>query len=117
MRASSDERRRSYRANGIDEISFQISRQSDANDLDISKETRKAIDQINPTLPKGTKLKLAQDHTEYTSAAIKDVWFTMIISLDRYTQLVAFVWMLFGLVVYFLYGKNHSHLNNSSSGR
>jgi APA family basic amino acid/polyamine antiporter len=36
---------------------------------------------------------------------------TMIVSLDRYTQLVAFIWMLIGLVVYFLYGKSHSHLN------
>jgi APA family basic amino acid/polyamine antiporter len=36
---------------------------------------------------------------------------TMIVSLDRYTQLVAFVWMLIGLVVYFVYGKTHSKLN------
>src|SRR5580704_3418838 len=35
---------------------------------------------------------------------------TMIVSLDSYTQLVAFVWMLLGLVVYFMYGKSHSRL-------
>ncbi len=36
---------------------------------------------------------------------------TMIVSLDRYTQLVAFCWMLVGLVVYFLYGRAHSRLS------
>jgi APA family basic amino acid/polyamine antiporter len=35
---------------------------------------------------------------------------TMIVSLDTYTQLVAFIWMLIGLVLYFMYGKNHSRL-------
>jgi len=38
---------------------------------------------------------------------------TMIVSLDRYTQLVAFIWMLFGLVVYFAYGKSHSKLQGT----
>jgi basic amino acid/polyamine antiporter, APA family len=38
---------------------------------------------------------------------------TMIISLDRYTQLVAFIWMVVGLVVYFAYGKNHSKLQGT----
>jgi APA family basic amino acid/polyamine antiporter len=36
---------------------------------------------------------------------------TMIVSLDKYTQLVAFIWMLLGLIVYFVYGKSHSRLN------
>ncbi len=34
----------------------------------------------------------------------------MIVSLDTRTQLAAFVWMLLGLVVYFLYGRIHSKL-------
>jgi APA family basic amino acid/polyamine antiporter len=38
---------------------------------------------------------------------------TMIISLDKYTQIVAFIWMLLGLVVYFAYGKNHSNLRGT----
>jgi APA family basic amino acid/polyamine antiporter len=36
---------------------------------------------------------------------------TMIVSLDRRTQLVALCWMLGGLVIYFLYGRSHSKLN------
>jgi APA family basic amino acid/polyamine antiporter len=34
----------------------------------------------------------------------------MIVSLDTRTQLAAFVWMLLGLVVYFLCGRIHSKL-------
>ena len=35
----------------------------------------------------------------------------MIVGLDRATQLTAFVWMLIGFVVYFLYGRANSKLN------
>jgi len=35
----------------------------------------------------------------------------MIISLDIHTQMTALAWMLIGLVVYFLYGRGHSNLN------
>ena len=37
---------------------------------------------------------------------------TLILSLDPTTQLVALGWMVFGLVIYFVYGKSHSHLGN-----
>jgi hypothetical protein len=35
----------------------------------------------------------------------------MIVSLDHFTQLTAFCWMLVGLCVYFLYSRSHSLLN------
>jgi len=35
----------------------------------------------------------------------------MIASLEHRTQVTALVWMLFGLIIYFLYGKSHSQLN------
>jgi APA family basic amino acid/polyamine antiporter len=34
----------------------------------------------------------------------------MIVSLDHRTQLTALAWMVIGLFIYFLYGKNHSQL-------
>ncbi len=37
---------------------------------------------------------------------------TLILSLDPTTQLVALGWMVFGLFIYFLYGKSHSYLRN-----
>lgn len=36
----------------------------------------------------------------------------MIISLERETQVVALLWMILGLLVYFGYSKHHSHLKN-----
>lgn len=38
----------------------------------------------------------------------------MIVGLDRQTLMVAFIWMAVGLVVYFVYSKNHSKLRNQS---
>ncbi len=37
---------------------------------------------------------------------------TLILSLDPTTQLVAVGWMVFGVLIYFGYGKSHSHLGN-----
>jgi APA family basic amino acid/polyamine antiporter len=34
----------------------------------------------------------------------------MIVSLDGETLLTAFVWMIIGLIIYFLYSKNNSKL-------
>jgi len=36
----------------------------------------------------------------------------MIVLLDPYTILVAGIWMVIGLFVYFIYSRNHSKLNN-----
>jgi basic amino acid/polyamine antiporter, APA family len=36
----------------------------------------------------------------------------MIVSLDPYTIMVAGIWMVIGLVIYFGYSKNKSHLRN-----
>ncbi len=34
----------------------------------------------------------------------------MIVALDKFTLLAAFSWMALGLIIYFIYGKNHSKL-------
>ena len=86
-----DERRRMFRSNGVEEIGMRIQRQSQANDLEISAGVRKTLDEINRTLPKGTKLELVVDFTEFTGRAIHEVWVTMGISL----ALVALVNFLF----------------------
>jgi APA family basic amino acid/polyamine antiporter len=44
------------------------------------------------------------------------VCFGMIYALDTETQVAAGVWMLIGLVVYFLYAKGHSKLNQQEVG-
>jgi multidrug efflux pump len=86
-----DERRRLFRSNGSDQIGLGITRQSQANDLDISNGVREAVEEINRTLPKGTKIQVAIDSTAFTREAIHEVWVTMGISL----ALVALVNLIF----------------------
>ncbi|MES1200214.1 MAG: efflux RND transporter permease subunit [Pseudomonadota bacterium] len=86
-----NDRRRIFRSNGANEIGFALTRQSQANDLQISQGVKDAIAQINPTLPPGAHLDLAVDYTVFTSRAIHEVWVTMALSLI----LVAIVNMLF----------------------
>src|SRR5262249_36260453 len=86
-----DDRRRTFRSNGQDQIGFALTRQSQANDLDISREVHKTVDELNPTLPNGAKLDIAVDYTVFTSRAIHEVWVTMGLSL----VLVGLVNMLF----------------------
>jgi len=86
-----DERRRLFRSNGRNMVGIAITRQSQANDLDISDGVRAALKEINTGLPKGTQLGISVDYTEFTRAAIREVWITMGLSLG----LVALVNFLF----------------------
>ena len=76
-----DERRRSFRSNGRDQVGIGITRQSQANDLDISKGVNALLPELNKSLPKGTTLEVAVDYTIFTAHAIQEVWITMGISL------------------------------------
>jgi multidrug efflux pump len=76
-----DERRRLFRSNGQDMVGIAITRQSQANDLEISDGVRAALKEINAGLPKGTQLAVSVDYTEFTRHAIQEVWITMAISL------------------------------------
>jgi len=86
-----DEHRRSFRSNGLEQVGIAINRQSQANDLEISRGVSEIIPEINKSLPKGTKLEVAVDFTVFTKHAIEEVWITMGISL----VLVALVNYLF----------------------
>jgi multidrug efflux pump len=76
-----DERRRLFRANDEERIGIGISRQSQANDLDISNGVHKAMAEINKSLPPGTRLSIPIDYTQFTRQAIEEVWVTMGLSL------------------------------------
>ena len=86
-----DERRRSFHMNGREQIGLALTRQSQANDLEISKQVHKAVDEINKTLPKGTRLEVAVDYSVFTRDAIREVYITMALSL----ALVAMVNFIF----------------------
>jgi multidrug efflux pump len=87
-----DERRRSYRSNGQDMIILSVTRQSIANDLEISENIRKELALINQGLPKGMTLAVGVDNSVFTSDAIHEVWVTMAISLAL-VGLVNFVFL------------------------
>ncbi|CAN5782412.1 efflux RND transporter permease subunit [soil metagenome] len=87
-----DERRRTFRSNGRDMVGIAITRQSQANDLEISKGISDQLPEINKSLPKGTKLEIAVDFTVFTKHAIQEVWITMMISLGL-VALVNFVFL------------------------
>ena len=76
-----DERRKFYRSNGQDQISLALTRQSIANDLEISEKVREQIKVINDGLPKGMNLSVGTDNSIFTKDAIHEVWITMGISL------------------------------------
>jgi multidrug efflux pump len=86
-----DERRRSFHMNGAEQVGLALTRQSQANDLDISKQVRKAIVEINAGLPKGTSIDVAVDYSVFTRDAIREVYITMALSL----AMVAAVNMIF----------------------
>ncbi|MFZ2030720.1 MAG: efflux RND transporter permease subunit [Vitreimonas sp.] len=85
------ERRSLFRSNGADQIGLALTRQSQANDLEISEGVRREVAAINPTLPGGAQLAVVVDYTVFTSRAIREVWITMGLSL----VLVGLVNMLF----------------------
>ena len=87
-----DERRRSFRSNGRDQVGIGITRQSQANDLDISKGVNTLLPELNKSLPKGTTLEVAVDYTIFTAHAIQEVWITMGISLGL-VALVNFIFL------------------------
>jgi multidrug efflux pump len=86
-----DEHRRTFRSNGRDQVGIGITRQSQANDLEISDGVQKLLPELNKSLPKGTSLEVAVDYTIFTRHAIEEVWITMGISL----ALVALVNFIF----------------------
>ena len=85
------DRRRSFRGDGKEQVGINITRQSQANDLEISKDIRKLIKQVQPSLPAGTRLWVRSDQSQFTKQAIQEVWITMGVSL----ALVALVNLVF----------------------
>lgn len=86
-----DERRRYFRGNGTPQLGLGIIRQSQANDIDISKKLHEEIATISQNLPAGTEIAVAFDSTVFTARAVEEVWVTLAIAI----LLVALVNYLF----------------------
>ncbi len=86
-----EEIRRMFRGNGQDMIGLGIVRQSQANDLEISRAVRAELENVKKTLPAGMGIMLAIDSADFTRASVHEVWVTLGIA----ALLVALVNILF----------------------
>ncbi|MFN3536722.1 MAG: efflux RND transporter permease subunit, partial [Brevundimonas sp.] len=85
------EDRRLFRGNGLDQIGLAITRQSQANDLEISEGVQALLAEVQPGLPEGSELVVGSDNSVFTKHAIDEVWITIGIAL----ALVALVNFIF----------------------
>lgn len=72
--------RSTFKANGATVITFGISKQSTANTLSISQESRKLIQKLQKNLPKGMRLEIINDDSKFIEMSIQEVFESMIIS-------------------------------------
>ncbi len=76
-----EETRRLFRGNGLDQIGLAVTRQAQANDLEISKGVTALAEEIQSSLPPGTELVVGSDNSVFTKHAIEEVWITIGISM------------------------------------
>ncbi len=86
------EHRRLFRGNGVDQIGLAVTRQSQANDLEISEGVAAVVEQARTGLPPGSELVVGSDNSVFTSHAIDEVWITIGIALVL-VALVNFVFL------------------------
>jgi multidrug efflux pump len=75
------EDRRLFRGNGLDQIGLAVTRQAQANDLEISKGVTALAEEIQSSLPPDTELAVGSDNSVFTKHAIEEVWITIGISM------------------------------------
>lgn len=68
------------RFNGHDAVTMAITRQSTANDLEISKAIHKLLPKLKRELPRGMTLEIANDNSVFIEESVKEVWHTIIIA-------------------------------------
>jgi multidrug efflux pump len=76
-----ENRRTELRGNGLDMVGLGIIKQSKANTLEVSREVRKAVKDIQAGLPKGTRIINSYDTSVFIEAAIYQVYKTLGIAL------------------------------------
>ncbi|MEX2151655.1 MAG: efflux RND transporter permease subunit [Steroidobacteraceae bacterium] len=75
---ASSERRAYYRSNGEPNIGMGIVKTSTANSLEVARAAREVADEIQKSLPEGTRIFVAFDSTVFIGAAIERVFLTLI---------------------------------------
>ncbi len=69
------------RLNGQETVSLSITKQSDANAVQTSRNIHKAMEELNGSLPAGMSLEVVNDDTTYTEAAVDAVVFDLFLAV------------------------------------
>lgn len=77
---SAQEPRNVFRGNGETQVGIGLVRQSQANDIALSRAARAEADRIRATLPEGMGLILSSDNTVFVEESIREVWRTLFIA-------------------------------------
>ena len=92
---AAEEDRIMFRGNGESMIGLGVAKQSTANTLDVARGVNKLVDQINPSLPDGMKIKRSYDSSVFIEASVKEVYSTLLIAL---TLVVIVIYLFLGNV-------------------
>ena len=74
---ASQERRAYYRSNGEPNLGLGVVKTSTANSLDVARDARATAEEIQKSLPEGTRIFVAFDSTVFIDAAVKRVFATL----------------------------------------
>ena len=91
----SSERRAYFRSNGTPNVGLGIVKTSTANSLDVAVAARAEAEQIQKTLPEGTRIFVAFDSTIFIEAAVERVWSTL---FEAIALVLLVIWLFLGSV-------------------
>ncbi len=74
---ASEERRSYFRSNGVENLGLGIVKTSTANSLDVARAARATAEEIQKSLPEGTRIFVAFDSTLFIDAAVARVFETL----------------------------------------
>ncbi len=74
---ASEERRAYFRSNGVENVGIGIVKTSTANSLDVARAARRTAEEVQKSLPEGTRIFVAFDSTVFIDAAVERVFATL----------------------------------------
>ncbi|TRO97297.1 efflux RND transporter permease subunit [Glycocaulis profundi] len=87
------EPRNVFRGNAESQIGIGLVRQSQANDIALSRAARAEADRVRATLPDGMELVLSSDDTVFVAESIREVWRTLFIAA---LLVMGVIWLFLG---------------------
>jgi multidrug efflux pump len=95
VQLGSENPRGSFKANGVTNLGIGIIKTSKGNTLEVARGVREVMQQIQPTLPEGMDLAMNYDSSEFISASLREVLFTLSIAA---LSVIAVLYLFLGSV-------------------